>query len=215
MTWLRDDRLLRVSNYCESIWSMLPPNARMLGSGISDVPLNPFELSVKRGLDSRGIPYTPQYGVCGYRIDFACAHPDEPGRMVLAVEADGASYHSIPTTRDRDRLRQQVLESKGWRFHRIWSTAWFRDRQAELDKVELPAGGRKPSRRRTKMSCRRLSQNGLSLRRAIRCRNAGCDLEFLGRERVATTTSQIMLTGNWWNLLAGSVPTLSYERTTT
>ncbi len=107
-----------------------------LGSGISDVPLNPFELSVKRGLDSRGIPYTPQYGVCGYRIDFACAHPDEPGRMVLAVEADGASYHSIPTTRDRDRLRQQVLESKGWRFHRIWSTAWFRDRQAELDKVE-------------------------------------------------------------------------------
>ena len=37
---------------------------------------------------------------------------------------------------DRDRLRQQVLESKGWRFHRIWSTAWFHDREAELDKAE-------------------------------------------------------------------------------
>ena len=56
--------------------------------------------------------------------------------MVLAIEADGASYHSAHTTRDRDRLRQQVLESKGWRFHRIWSTAWFRDREAELDKAE-------------------------------------------------------------------------------
>ena len=44
--------------------------------------------------------------------------------------------HSAPTARDRDRLRQQVLESKGWRFHRIWSTAWFRDREAELDKAE-------------------------------------------------------------------------------
>ncbi len=107
-----------------------------LGSDVRDVPLNPFELSIKDGLDRRGIPVTPQYGVSGYRIDFACAHPDEPGRMVLAIEADGASYHSTHTTRDRDRLRQQVLESKGWCFHRIWSTAWFRDREAELDKAE-------------------------------------------------------------------------------
>ena len=107
-----------------------------LGSEMLDVPLNPFELSVKNGLERRGIPVTPQYGVSGYRIDFACAHPREPGRMVLAIEADGASYHSAHTTRDRDRLRQQVLESKGWRFHRIWSTAWFRDRQAELAKAE-------------------------------------------------------------------------------
>ena len=106
-----------------------------LGSEISEMPLNPFELSILDGLEKRGIPVTPQYGVSGYRIDFACAHPEEPGRMVLAIEADGASYHSAPTARDRDRLRQQVLESKGWRFHRIWSTDWFRNREAELDKA--------------------------------------------------------------------------------
>ena len=107
-----------------------------LGAETSDVPLNPFELSVLEGLERRGIPVATQYGVSGYRIDFACAHPDEPGRMVLAVEADGASYHSSATARDRDRLRQQVLEDKGWRFHRIWSTEWFRNREAELDRVE-------------------------------------------------------------------------------
>ncbi len=107
-----------------------------LGSDVLDVPLNAFELSIRDGLDRRRIPNTPQYGVSGYRIDFACAHSDEPGKMVLAVEADGASYHSAHTARDRDRLRQQVLESKGWRFHRIWSTAWFRDREAELDNAE-------------------------------------------------------------------------------
>lgn len=107
-----------------------------LGGDIIDVPLNAFELDVKDGLEQRGIPVTPQYGVSRYRIDFAAAHPKEPGRMVLAIEADGASYHSVPTARDRDRLRQQVLESKGWRFHRIWSTSWFRDREAELDKLE-------------------------------------------------------------------------------
>ena len=107
-----------------------------LGSIVSDEPLNPFELSIMDGLQKRGIPVTPQYGVSGYRIDFACAHPDQPGSMVLAIEADGASYHSAPTARDRDRLRQQVLEAKGWRFHRIWSTEWFRNREEELNKAE-------------------------------------------------------------------------------
>ena len=86
-------------------------------------PLNGFELDVMNRLTSQGIPVTPQYAVSGYRIDFACAHPDRPGQMVLAIEADGASYHSGHTARERDRLRQQVLEDKGWRFHRIWSTA--------------------------------------------------------------------------------------------
>ncbi len=108
---------------------------RDLGADVQNIPLNPFELAIKEGLERRGIPVTPQYGVSGYRVDFACAHPDEPGRMVLAIEADGAMYHSAPTARDRDRLRQQVLEDKGWRFHRIWSTAWFRNREAELDKA--------------------------------------------------------------------------------
>ena len=106
------------------------------GAQVDEVPLNPFELAIRDGLEGRGISVTPQYGVSGFRIDFACAHPDEPGRMVLAIEADGAAYHSAATARDRDRLRQQVLEGKGWRFHRIWSTSWFRDREAELDKAE-------------------------------------------------------------------------------
>ena len=107
-----------------------------LGRELDGAALNPFELSVQDGLERRGIPVVAQYGVSGYRIDFACAHPYEPGRMVLAVEADGASYHSSATARDRDRLRQQVLEDKGWQFHRIWSTEWFRNREAELDQVE-------------------------------------------------------------------------------
>ena len=104
-----------------------------MGGSLSEEPLNAFELNIQRQLENRGIPVTPQYGVAGYRLDFACAHPQQPGRMVLAVEADGASYHSAPTARDRDRLRQQVLENLGWRFHRIWSTEWFRDPEGQAD----------------------------------------------------------------------------------
>lgn len=99
------------------------------------VGLNPFEIDVKRRLEAAGLTVLPQYGSSGFRIDFAIPHPERPGQMLLAVEADGASYHSSPTARDRDRLRQQVLERLGWRFHRIWSTAWFNDPDREVAKV--------------------------------------------------------------------------------
>ncbi|MFD0687782.1 AAA domain-containing protein [Actinomadura fibrosa] len=107
-----------------------------LGYTAPDAPdLNPFEQDVHERLIAAGIPVIPQYGVAGYRIDFAAKHPAQPGRMVLAIEADGASYHSAPGARDRDRLRQQQLERLGWRFHRIWSTAWFRDPVTETTRA--------------------------------------------------------------------------------
>jgi hypothetical protein len=62
-------------------------------------------------------------------------HPQRPGRLVLAIECDGASYHSAYTARDRDRLRQQHLEALGWRFHRIWSTDWFMRRAQEIERA--------------------------------------------------------------------------------
>ena len=103
--------------------------------GSSAVPLNPFEEDVRDALTARGIPLIPQWGVSSYRIDFAAQHRDKPGQLVLAIECDGATYHSAPTARDRDRLRQQVLESLGWRFHRIWSTDWFTRREEEIERA--------------------------------------------------------------------------------
>lgn len=101
---------------------------KSLGEVAMEKPaLNPFEISVRDRLTAAGIPVVAQYGVAGYWIDFAAAHPVQRGRMVLAIEADGASYHSSPTARDRDRLRQEQLERLGWSFHRIWSTDWFTD----------------------------------------------------------------------------------------
>jgi very-short-patch-repair endonuclease len=95
--------------------------------------MNAFEADVHAALSARGIPLVPQLGVSSYRLDFAAADPAQPGRFVLAIECDGASYHSAPTARDRDRLRQQQLEALGWRFHRIWSTDWFLHREREID----------------------------------------------------------------------------------
>jgi hypothetical protein len=56
--------------------------------------------------------------------------------LVLAIECDGATYHSAYTARERDRLRQQHLESLRCRLHRIWSTDWFIDPDSEIARVE-------------------------------------------------------------------------------
>ena len=97
--------------------------------------LNLFERDVQEQLEARGVRLVPQYGASGYWIDFAAMHPERSGEPVLAIEADGAGYHSTPTARDRDRLRQEHLERLGWRFHRIWSTEWFRHREQEVERA--------------------------------------------------------------------------------
>lgn len=75
-----------------------------------------------------------QVGVGGFRIDLGIRAPDSD-RYVLGVECDGAAYHSSKTARDRDRLRQQVLENLGWNIHRVWSTDWIKDPVREVEKV--------------------------------------------------------------------------------
>lgn len=103
--------------------------------GPRDVELNAFEREVHAALERAGVPAVPQWGVGGYRIDFALAHRDRHGEFVLAVETDGASYHSRPSARDRDRLRQDHLELLGWRFYRLWSTAWYSNPERETEKL--------------------------------------------------------------------------------
>jgi very-short-patch-repair endonuclease len=76
-----------------------------------------------------------QVGSGGFFIDLAVLDPEQPGRYLLGIECDGATYHSSRSARDRDRLRQQVLEGLGWRIHRIWSTDWFTYPDRELRKV--------------------------------------------------------------------------------
>ncbi|MYT73759.1 MULTISPECIES: AAA domain-containing protein [unclassified Streptomyces] len=105
------------------------------GSARTDWNLNGFEQQVLAALEAADVPVTPQWGVSGYRIDFALGHPTRPGQMVLAVETDGDRYHRAPSARDRDRLRQEHLQRLGWRFHRIWASSWFANPSAELERL--------------------------------------------------------------------------------
>lgn len=96
---------------------------------------SPFEEDVGSVIRSLGYIADPQVGTAGFRIDLGVRHPDRPGQYLMAVECDGAAYHAALWARERDRLRQDILENLGWRFHRIWSTDWFHRREHEVRRL--------------------------------------------------------------------------------
>jgi hypothetical protein len=101
---------------------------------------SPFETFVAQQIEALGCTVVPQVGVAGFRIDLGIKHPDWPYGYILGVECDGATYHSSRSSRDRDRLRQEVLEGLGWKLHRIWSTDWFRNPRTEIEVLKKVIG---------------------------------------------------------------------------
>ncbi len=105
--------------------------AQPTGRGVD----SPFEAAVQEALAAQGFQVDNQVGVAGFFIDLAVVDPDAAGRYLLGIECDGAAYHAAPSARDRDRLRQEILENHGWNIHRIWSTDWFQRPEAELQRL--------------------------------------------------------------------------------
>lgn len=115
---------------------------------------SPFEEDVADTIRSFGFLADPQVGSAGFKIDIGVRHPERPGSYILAVECDGATYHSALWARERDRLRQGVLENLGWRFHRIWSTDWFYNRNREIARLRDALEHAREAERRGKLPVR-------------------------------------------------------------
>jgi very-short-patch-repair endonuclease len=96
---------------------------------------SPFEDAVRDFLRCEGFHVEQQVGCADYRIDLAVVDPETPGRFVLGIECDGAQYHSSRVARERDRLRQQILEGLGWKLYRVWSTDWYTERRSAQDRL--------------------------------------------------------------------------------
>lgn len=91
--------------YCEVGWNMLIPDTEGINQNRRNV---------------------------GFRLDIGVYSP-KMNKFVLGIEMDGAMYHSGYAKEHSDHERQQVLESKGWRIHRIWSTNWLNNTQEEFN----------------------------------------------------------------------------------
>ena len=94
-----------------------------------------LEVAVIEGLRKAGFRCEPQVGAMGFFIDIGVVDPNDEDSFVVGIECDGATYHGAQSARDRDRLRQEVLENMGWTMERVWSTDWFRDPERELARL--------------------------------------------------------------------------------
>jgi superfamily I DNA and/or RNA helicase/very-short-patch-repair endonuclease len=98
---------------------------------------SPFEDEVKNVVKALGYEVVSQVGCSSFRIDLGVIDPARPGCFILGVECDGRAYHSAFTARERDRIRQDVLTSLGWKIHRIWSPDWFYRKENEIDNLRV------------------------------------------------------------------------------
>ncbi|KKM76177.1 hypothetical protein LCGC14_1382770, partial [marine sediment metagenome] len=96
---------------------------------------SPFEAEVYNTLIKLGYSIHTQIGCSGFKIDLGIVHPKYPGKYIIGIECDGSQYHSPFSARDRDRIRQEFLESLGWTIHRIWSYDWVTNPQNEISKI--------------------------------------------------------------------------------
>lgn len=95
---------------------------------------SPFEEEVAEFLEAHNFIVKKQVGCSKFKIDLAVKHHKEDN-FVLAIECDGATYHSGRIVRERDRIRQEILEKHGWKFYRIWSTSWIKDKITEQKRL--------------------------------------------------------------------------------
>ncbi len=126
--------------YAERGTQALKEQLRFAGSAEQGAP---FEEHLHDVLTAQGYMVHRRVGCSEYRIDLAIEDPENPGRFLLGIECDGASYQGAKTARDRDKLREEVLRGLGWRLHRVWAPEWWQDPQAELERIRAAIQGAK------------------------------------------------------------------------
>jgi hypothetical protein len=75
-----------------------------------------------------------QFKIGGFRVDMV-VRSQTTGEPMIAIECDGAKYHSSNEAYAWDMFRQKQIENYGLKFHRIWSTNWWLSPNKELDKL--------------------------------------------------------------------------------
>lgn len=96
---------------------------------------SPFEEDVKRFVESLGLHVNCQVGESGFRIDLGVRVSKDSRNYLCGLECDGARYHSGWRARTSDVWRQEILEAKGWKILRIWSTEWFENSEVAKEKL--------------------------------------------------------------------------------
>jgi very-short-patch-repair endonuclease len=129
------DKSRGINAYRSFLEYCIEGKVREAGSESGREPGSPFEESVARVIATTGLEPVFQVGVAGYFIDIGVRRREGDRSFLLGIECDGATYHSSKSARDRDRLREEIIQARGWNLYRIWSTEWFLNQAAEEERL--------------------------------------------------------------------------------
>ncbi|MCR1809016.1 AAA domain-containing protein, partial [Haploplasma modicum] len=94
-----------------------------------------FANDVSFELEKLGYEVDFNLGTSNYKIDLAVKNKNNKNEYILGIELDGSVYKIDDNARARERLKKEVLESRGWNIYRIWSVDWFRNKELELRRL--------------------------------------------------------------------------------
>jgi len=77
---------------------------------------------------------TIKFNLIFMKFNFMIVKSKITGKPIIAIECDGAKYHSSNEAYAWDMFRQSRLEEQGFIFYRIWSTNWWYSSEKELKK---------------------------------------------------------------------------------
>jgi serine/threonine protein kinase len=96
----------------------------------------PLEADVRAALSRMGYRVERGVGESGFQIDLGVLHPDPRKGYVLGIDCDGGAWYNGRSAHIREVWRPGVLERRGWRLHRVWSSQWWMNREAEERRLQ-------------------------------------------------------------------------------
>ncbi|QLH75193.1 MAG: DUF4011 domain-containing protein [Methanomassiliicoccales archaeon] len=102
----------------------------------SALPQSKLEESIAEALEARGYHVVRSIGTSSMKVDLGVKDPSKEGRFLLGILCDGASYKAGRSVRDREIVREAVLNNLGWRTVRVWSRDWALERERTLERLE-------------------------------------------------------------------------------
>ena len=103
-------------------------------AGTKEERLDALEKEIAEFL--RANDYVVDLGIgCSDRLVDMGVKASDDSDYFMAIECDGETYRSFNNARDRDVTRRSVLKGMGWTYYRVWSPEWFKNKEAEKERL--------------------------------------------------------------------------------
>lgn len=125
---VKSDGVKLLRKYIE--YAMQKENKKLLSNQTTLFSKDGFCDIIADFLTGEGFHIKRNVGCSDNKIDIAVLDPKNNDCYIAGIECDGYSYKKAKTARDRDSLRNAMLQKMGWNMYRVWSTEWICNEKA-------------------------------------------------------------------------------------